>query len=138
MDAAPDATDTGNGLTSLGVIGENVIAGDVLYLKADGKYWKADADAAAMMPAKVMAMADGAAEATVELLHIGFYREDSRWNWTVGNGEANLLFVHTTAGDMVQLANQPAGAGDQVQVLGYVVTADIVFFNPSLELVEIS
>jgi len=137
LDNAPDATDTGNGITTKDVVGEIVIAGDVLYMKADGKYWKADADAAATMPAVVMAMAGGAADATVELLHMGYYREDSRWNWTVGNGAANLLYVHTTAGDIVQLANKPAGSGDQLQVVGYVVTADIVFFNPSLVLAEI-
>ncbi|GAJ15588.1 unnamed protein product, partial [marine sediment metagenome] len=29
-------------------------------------------------------------------------------------------------------------AGDQVQVVGIAITADIILFNPSLELVEIS
>lgn len=138
LDSAPDATDTGNGITAFHTLGENVLAGDVLYKKADGKYWKADASSAAEMPAVLLALADGAADAVVELLRVGYYREDSRWNWTVGNGEANLLFVHTTAGDMVQLANQPAGAGDQVQVVGHVETADVIYWNPSYELIEVS
>ncbi|GAG99922.1 unnamed protein product, partial [marine sediment metagenome] len=74
----------------------------------------------------------------LRFLHIGYYRHDT-WNWTVGNGEANLLFPDdTTPGAMVQLANKPTDAGDQIQVCAYVVTADIVFFNPSYELVEIS
>jgi len=138
LDNAPDATDTGNGIITSDTVGEGVIPGDVLYMKADGKYWKADADAAASMPAVVMAMETKAADNVCKLLHMGYFREDSRWNWTLGNGEANLLFVHTTAGDIVQFANKPSATGDQVQVVGYVVTADIVFFNPSLELVEIA
>ena len=138
LDSAPDVDSTGNGLTAIVTVGENVVEGDVLFLQNDGKYWKADADAAATMPAKVMATAAIAADATGVVLHIGYYRDDDRWNWTPGAGEANLLFVHTTAGDMVQLANQPAGAGDQVQVVGYIVDANTVFFNPSYELVEIA
>ena len=49
-----------------------------------------------------------------------------------------LLFAHTTAGEMVQLANQPAGSGDQVQVLGWVFHADKIMLCPSMELVEVA
>jgi len=137
LDNAPDANLTGNGIITVDAVGEDVDAGEICYMKADGKYWLADADSAAEMPAVVMAMEDISADASGKLLHMGYFRHDT-WDWTLGNGEANLLFAHTTPGAMVQLANQPAGAGDQVQVVGYVVTADIVFFNPSYELVEIA
>jgi len=138
LDNAPDATDTGNGVITRDTVGVGVIPGDVLYMKADGKYWKADADAATTMPAKVMAMETKAADNLCDLLHMGYFREDSRWDWTLGNGAANLLYVHTTAGDMVQLAGKPSGSGDQLQVVGYVVTADIVFFNPCMVLAEVT
>ncbi len=105
-------------------------------MKADGKYWLADADSTAEMPAIVLAMQDIAADAAGKLLHIGFF-ELVAWDWTLGNGEDNLLFAHTTPGGMVQFANKPVGSGDCVQVLGYVMTADIIFFNPSYEIVEI-
>lgn len=36
-----------------------------------------------------------------------------------------------------KLARRGLTMGDQVQVIGYCVTADIIFFNPCLELVEI-
>lgn len=134
---APAANDTGWGLENTDTVGENVDPGEILYMKADGKYWLADADSGALMPAKVMAMESILADADGRLLHIGYFRHDG-WAWTLGNGEANLLFAHTTPGAMVQLANQPAGSGDQVQVVGYVVTAVIVFFNPSYELVQIA
>ncbi len=137
LDPSPDTDHTGNPLVVVDTVGENVVAGEVLYPKNDGKYWKADADQASTMPGVVLAMEDILADASGRLLHEGYYRDDS-WTWVLGDGEANLLFVHTTAGAMVQLANQPAGLGDQVQVLGYAKAATIIYFRPSLELVEVS
>lgn len=135
--SVPGADNTGHGIESTKTVGENVDPGEVLYKKDDGKYWLADADAAASMPAVVMAMETILADAAGRVLHIGPFRHDA-WDWTVGNGEANLLFADVTPGAMVQLAGKPSGTGDQVQVLGYVETADSVFFNPSYELVEVS
>ena len=88
---------TGNGFMTIDIVGEDVDPGEVLYMKADGKYWLADADSAAEMPAKGMAMETILADADGLLLHIGYFRQDA-WDWTLGNGEANLLFVHTTPG----------------------------------------
>lgn len=135
LEDEPWANNTGSGLLTVDTVGEDVDPGEICYMKADGKYWLADADAGATMPAKVMAMESISADAAGKLLHIGYFRHDA-WTWALGNGEANLLFADTTPGAMVQLAAQPAGAGDQIQVVGYVVTDDIVFFNPSYEIVE--
>ena len=132
---APSADNTGSGIITTDTVGENVAAGEILYMKADGKYWKADADGVATMPAKVMAMEAITADNAGKLLHMGYFRHDD-WDWTLGNGEANLLWASVTPGAMSQ--TQPVGSGDQVQVVGYVVTVDIVFFNPSYELVEIA
>lgn len=135
MDPSPDVNDTGSELhITTDTVGENVDPGEVLYLKGDGKYWLADADGVATMPVMVMAMETILADAAGKLLHSGYFRHDA-WNWAPGNGEANLLWASVTPGAMSQ--TQPVGVGDQVQVLGYVRTADIVFFNPSYELVEV-
>ena len=129
---------TGNGFITVDTVGENVDPGELCYMKADGKYWLADANAVATMPGKVIAMESIVADAAGRLLHEGYYRDDT-WDWTLGNGEANLLFASAAVvGAIVQFANKPAGAGDQVQVLGYVVTADIIYFDPSYEMVEIA
>lgn len=138
LDNAPDATDTGNGITTIDTVGENVIPGDVLYMAATGKYLKANAGAVGTMPGLVMAMETKNADDLCKLLHMGYFREDSRWDWTLGAGEANLLYVHTVAGDIVQFANKPAVAGQQCQIVGYVVTDNVIFFNPSYEMVQIS
>ncbi len=127
---------TASGLKSPVQVGENVVGGDTLFLQNDSKYWKSDADNANTMPVKVMAVETIAADAKGLVLHEGYYRNDARYDWTPGVGEANLLFAHTTAGQLVQLANVPVGVGDQIQVCGWIFNANQIYFRPSLELVE--
>lgn len=122
---------TGSGAISPDTVGENVSIGEVLYMKSDGKWWKADADAAATMPGAAIAMESISADASGDLLFYGFFRDDT-WDWTVGGS----IYVSTTAGALTQTA--PSGAGDQVQILGIAITADIILLNPGYELVEIS
>jgi len=133
IEEALGTDDTWAGIVCDGVAGEEVTVGQICYRKAaDSKFWKTDADAAATMPAVAMATATIAADATGVFLLIGYLRHDA-WTWTVGS----ILFAdETTAGAMDHTA--PAGAGDQVQVVGYALTADIVYFNPCLEVVEIT
>ena len=100
-------------------------------LNSDGKYWLADADAVGTMPGSAIAMEAKLADETCKVLLLGFFRDDT-WNWTVGG----FLYVSTTAGSLTQTA--PSGSGDQVQVLGIAVTADIIFFNSSCVLVEVA
>lgn len=120
-----------SGITAVMTAGENLAIGDAVYAKSDGKMWKADADAAGTMPVVALATASISADATGEFLLLGFMRDDT-WNWTLGG----LLYGHTTPGNPTQ--TRPSGAGDQVQVIGIAITADILLFNPSYELVEIS
>lgn len=120
-----------HGIAAILTAGENLAIGDVGYIKNDGKVWKADANAAATMPVIVLATGTIAADAEGEFLLSGYMRDDS-WDWTVGG----LTYCDTTAGALTQTA--PAGSGDQVQVVGVAITADIILFNPSYVLVEIS
>jgi len=135
MPAVPGTNETGHGLEQTLTAGENVDAGEICYKKADGKYWLADADGVATMPALVLAMEDIAADASGRFLRVGPYRQDD-WDWTVGNGEANLLWASVTPGAMSP--DQPVGAGDLVQVVAHIETADSIYFNPSYEMVEIA
>jgi roadblock/LC7 domain-containing protein len=134
LDSSLGVDDTGSGIITVDTVGENVSAGEVLFMESDGKYWKADADTAAKMPATVMAMGTILADAAGKLLHVGYFRHDA-WAWVLGAGAVNLLFASVTPGAMSQTS--PVGSGDQVQVCGYVVTADIVFFNPSYVVTEL-
>lgn len=134
----PDLADlTAEGMKDSVQVGENVDPGDTCFLQNDGKYWKSDANAAATMPIKLMAIATILANATGLVLRKGYYRNDGLYNWTPGAGEANLLYAHTTAGEIVQFANRPVGSGDQLQIVGHIVNADVIFFDPCLILEQL-
>jgi hypothetical protein len=61
------------------------------------------------------------------------YVYNSAWNWTSIGGE---LYLSTTAGAMTQ--TQPSGSGDIVRVVGYAISADLIYFNPSQDWIEIA
>ena len=112
-------------------VGENVVFGDVLYMKSDGKLWKSDADAAATMPVIAMAIATILADAAGEvMIGFGFARDDT-WAWTVGTE----VYASLTAGELTQTA--PSATGDQVQIVGMATHADRILFNPNSAMVEI-
>jgi len=121
-----------SGITAEFTAGENLAFGDVCYFKAaDSKMWKADADASTTMPAIAMALEAITADSAGRFLLIGYVR-DNAWAWTIGG----YLWVHTTGGNPTQ--TQPSGSGDQVQALGIALSADIIYFNPDLTLVEVA
>jgi len=125
FDPTPDADHQGSGIVIEATVGENVTIGQCLYLKSDGKYWKTDADASATTLGKLAAaLGTIAADATGALLESGYVRDDT-WNWTIGG----VVYVSTTVGEFTQTA--PSGAGDVVRIVGYAVTADVIYFDPA-------
>ena len=132
VNPAPTTDHTAVGFLASFTAGETLAAGNAVYLKSDGKVWKADADAATTMPAIGIIETGGNADATVTVLTHGFFRDDT-WDWTVGG----LVYVDTTtAGGLTQTA--PSGTGDQVQVFGQATHADRILVMPSLVLVEVA
>ena len=111
--------------------GENLVLGDAVYMKSDGKVWKSDADLATTMPVIAIAAETIAADAAGKFLLHGFY-----YYATGGLTIGGIIYGSVTPGELSQTA--PVGSGDQVQVLGVAKAATIIYFNPSLELVEIS
>jgi len=125
--------DTFTGIICRGQAYENLTQWDVCYRDVTGKWGKAKADAVGTMPAIVIATEAITANAYGTFLLFGFVRNDGWAAWTVGG----LLYVNdVTAGLMDQVL--PADAGEQVQVLGIAFTAQIIYFNPCFEIVEIS
>jgi len=112
-------------------VGESVAFPDLLYLKSDGKWWKADADAVATMPAMRMALESKTADQTCSMLVAGRVRDDD-WAWTV----PALLYASGTAGAMNMTG--PTGSASQVQVVGQAYHADKILFSPSPILLELS
>jgi len=125
-----DHTATGiivDGLTA----GENLAFPDLAYLKADGKFWKADAESAATTDGiLVIVLETIAAEAAGKMFLYGFARDDS-WNFTPGQ----WLYVSTTAGAIT--ATKPSDVGDQVRKVGIAYSADIILFQPDSTIVEV-
>lgn len=131
--SALTSNDTWSGFSAVLTAGEVLALGEAVYLKAaDSEVYKALATATGTMPAIALATCATTDGNTFEFLLRGFMRHDA-WDWTVGG----LLYIdRTTAGALTQTA--PATAGDQVQVVGVAITADIILFNPSYELVEVA
>lgn len=125
---------TWSGITATLQAGEEITATELVYVKNDGKVWLAQSDAAGTMPAIAMCCnTTVAADAWGEFLLLGFYRDDTLLTFTLGD----MLYVSdTVAGAFDNVL--PAG-GDQVQVIGKcLISTHIIYFNPSLEIVETS
>lgn len=135
LTAAPGSDHTASGVVATMTAGENLTIGQLCYRKSDGKWWLADADAATTMPGLAMATASISADAAGVFLLSGFLRDDS-FNWTIGG----LVYAGSgsdahTAGALSQ--TKPTGSGDQVQIIGYGYTADILYFDPNALMLEL-
>jgi len=130
--SALTSDNTWSGMTAVLTAGENLAINELGYIKSDGKVWKAKADAAATMPCVVIATGTINADNAGVFLMLGFMRDDD-WDWTPGG---SIYVSEATGGALTQSA--PDGAGEQVQILGVALTADIIMFKPDLTLVEIS
>ena len=116
-----------------GTVGVSAAQFSVLhYNGTEGVYDLADADASSTMPAVAMLTETvSSSGSSKRLLNRGWVRDDT-WNWTRGG----LLYVDiTTSGGMTQIS--PSGSGDQVQIVGYAYSADIIYFNPQYTIVEV-
>lgn len=130
LDAAGSADGAFTGITIAGVAGTTLAFGDLIYLAvADSRWELADADAASTAGGVILgicvlaAAADG--DPTV-ILTYGNVRADTAFpTLTVGAP----AYVSTTTGD-IQVA-QPNGTDDVIRVVGFALTADELFFNPS-------
>jgi hypothetical protein len=127
-----DHSYTGNYET--GTIGEALAFGELCYFKSDGKWWGTDADAE-VTTAGILAVCvvGGAPNATGTFLTKGYVRDDT-WDWSA-NGAA--LWVGNSPRTMVETASQPAGSGDQIRLIGYTRTSDIIRFNPDETYLEL-
>lgn len=104
-----------------------------LYMAADGNLDTADYNAETTAPCVCLAIDTGTGPNKRVLLR-GFVREDD-WNWTIGPGKTGFIYLDA-AGALTQTA--PTGDGDVVQIVGWAVTADSMYFNPSLNYTVVS
>ena len=117
--------------------GEDLTAGEVVYFKSDGKVHKAVATASATSRCVAMATATISADAMGVFLLKGFARFNSEFpTWTVGGA----LFTPEaeTSSKNVPEQTAPADDGDFVQVIGFAISADAIYFNPDSTVIEVA
>lgn len=128
VDGLPNADDTASGpRTNSFNAGATVAQWDLVYMGSASKWLLADADAASSAGDVMLAMCLEAGTDTNPLnvaLPGTFIRNDG-WNWTVGAE----LYADTTPGAITETA--PSATDDVIRVIGYAVTADVIYFNPS-------
>jgi hypothetical protein len=120
------------GITITATAGEAVAMADVCYLKSDGKFWLADADAESTAKGMIaLATAAIAENASGKFLLYGRFRDDT-WAWgTVGEE----LYIGTTPGNPSQ--TKPSGTADIVRIVAHAIDADNIMFHPDQTYIEI-
>ena len=108
------------------VAGENLVAGDIVYVSTTGQLWKADANVVTTTPADGVALATISAGSSGLILIQGVYRNDTLYNFTTGS----LVYVSTDSGTAT--TTQPSATDDLIQIIGKAISADIFLFSPNL------
>jgi hypothetical protein len=110
------------------IAGEIVDVGEIVYLKSDGKYWLADADALITSQARGIVVGIGAYGAVTSVadqqIDVCFYGPVN--GWTALTPGANL-YASVTAG---AIANAVPSTGDFIWVIGYAYSAEAIFVSP--------
>mgnify|MGYP001327320960 CR=1 FL=1 len=132
-DVSPAANNGFSGDQESVTAGATVALRDVLYEGADGKWYLADADASATMPAMRMAVGSGVDGGAVNTITRGVVRNDS-WTWTIGM-PIYVSTTGTTGNTLTQTA--PSGELDVIQIVGYAISSTTMYFAPSPITVEV-
>ena len=139
LDAHLDSTpgdEKVSGITATFQAGEALERGECVYFKAsDSKMHKAVATAEATSRCVALAAEDLSADANGKFLLYGFIEDNGTFPaYTVG---ATVFTPEAeTSSQNVPEETAPDSDGDFVQVLGFAVTANKLFFNPSNDVIE--
>jgi hypothetical protein len=121
-----------SGLEDIQPVGESVVFGNLLYFDWTTKQWKkAFASASTTMPGLRIALEGKTTGQDCKMLVMGYIRDDSAFEFA-----GAMVYVSTgIAGVMTSTA--PSTAGQQVQRVGVAKSADVLFFDPSMDVGEI-
>ena len=137
LDSGP-SDETVSGITASFTAGEDLVRGEVVYYKpGDSKMWKAVATAAATSKCVAMAAADISADAAGVFLLRGFLQDNGSFpSYTAGD----TLYTPEaeTSSENVPENAAPDSDGDFVQIIGWAVDANSVYFDPDSTIVEVA
>ena len=134
--AADDGISTGTGVgliaTMRAVTGIGV--GELVHIDANGDLDEAHADASADMPAIGIALTanTSGSDANIQVLLQGFYRDDTLLSF--GTKGAPVYVDHSAEGDFT--LSPTTTDGHFIQRVGISVTDDMIYFSPSLDVIE--
>lgn len=126
-DGLPDTDHTATGpQTNTFAAGATITIMDLCYLGSASKWLLTDADAAASASGFLAISLESKTDTQAMNVALpGSFVRDDTWNWTPG---APLYIDTTTAGAIV--ASQPTGTDDVIRVVGWAVSADVIYFMP--------
>lgn len=130
LDPAGSADGKYSGITITAVAGYTQAFGDLNYLSSSDSRWElTDADAATTSDRFLaMVVVPGTDGTACTMLLIGQIRADAKFPaLTIGSA----VYVGETAGE-IQVAI-PTGADNVIRRVGYALTADEIYFNPSMD-----
>lgn len=127
----PATDDTFEGeMTNDILSGDTIAQWDLVYLDSTSGRWEfADADAEATSGGVLLALAaeaktDGQA---MNVILRGIVRNDG-WTWS---GVDKPIYASTTLGGLTE--TPPSGTDDVIRIVGYTLSDDAIYFNPSNE-----
>ena len=132
-DDDPSTDDTGVGIVMKFTALTGLAVGELVHIDANGKIDQAHADAAADMPAIGISLeANGTgSDGEVKVLLQGVYKDTDQFNFTPG---AAVYVDHGTEGNFQQTPSTTDG--HFIQRVGIALTADSIYFNPSMDVIE--
>ena len=125
--------DTATGVVATMTALTGVSVGELVHIDGNGKIDQAHADASADMPAIGIALEanSSGSDADIKVLLQGFYKDEDQFNFTVGTA---VFADHSGEGNFTQSASTTDG--HFIQKVGIALTADTLYFSPSLDVIE--
>jgi len=117
-------------LTRIETAGESLVAGNLCYLKSDGKYWKADASVDTTCSQDLL-MCD----ATISADATGKFVEFGEWT-TTGLTAGSIYYVSETGGAITTTA--PTTSTSIVRIVGTALSTTVLKFKPDESYVEVA
>ena len=113
---------------------DGIGVGELVHIDANGDLDEAHADASADMPAIGIALTanSSGSDANIQVLLQGFYRDDSLLSF--GTMGAPVYVDHSAEGDFTLTPSTTDG--HFIQRVGISVTDDMIYFSPSLDVIE--